>query len=72
VLQLVFLYFGKTHNHILNSNTIVDKSFKSEPFLLNTLKLTFQCNNNARNLLTLCSTCCNKRWNLWTAWSWWS
>jgi len=50
----------------------VDKCFRSEPFLLNSLKLTFQSNDNVRNLLILCSNYKNKRWNLWTVWSWWS
>jgi len=43
-----FLYLGETYNRTLN--TTVVKCFKSEPFLLNSFKLTFQSNDNARNL----------------------
>jgi len=48
MLQLFFLYLGETYNRTLN--TIVVKCFKSEPFLSNSFKLTFQSNDNARNL----------------------
>jgi len=48
VLQLFFLYLGETYNRTLN--TIVVKCFKSEAFLLNSFKLTFQSNDSARNL----------------------
>ena len=60
--QLFFLYLGETYNRTLN--TIVVKCFKSEPFLLNSFKLTFQSNDNARNLLILYSKCMNK----WIPW----
>jgi len=62
VLQLFFLYLDETYNRTLN--TIVVKCFKSEPFLLNSFKLTFQPNDNARNLLILYSKCMNK----WIPW----
>ena len=39
---------GETYNRTLN--IIVVKCFKSEPFLLNSFKLTFQSNDNAGNL----------------------
>jgi len=47
-------------------NPIVDKCFKSDPFLLNSLKLTFQSNDNVRILLILWLKYTNKTWNPWT------
>ena len=37
--------------HPLVADSIVDNCLKSDPFVLHSLKLTFQCNDNARNLL---------------------
>jgi len=59
VFQLVFLYLSKTYKHILN--TIVDKCYESDPFVLNSLKFTFDSNHNARILLILYSKLTNKR-----------
>ena len=50
VLQLFFLYLGGTYNRTLS--TIVVKCFKSEPFLLNSFKLTFQSNVNGPNAIS--------------------
>jgi len=43
--------------------TIVEEYFKFDPFVLNSLKLTFQYNDNARILLIFCSKRANKKWN---------
>ena len=59
VLQLVFIYLSKTYNTILYAT--VDKCLKIEPFLLNSLKLIFQSNDNARYRLILCSNYNHKR-----------
>jgi len=58
-MQLV-LYFCNAYNHVLN--TFVDHSFKSEPFFLNSFKLTLQSNYIAsRNLFIFCSSYKNKQ-----------
>jgi len=48
MFQMLFFHLGVSYNHILNS-IIVDACFKFDPFLLISLKLTFQSNDNASN-----------------------
>jgi len=46
-----------------------DKCFRSDPFMLYSLKLTSngQSNDNATILLISCSKYTNKIWNLWNS-----